>query len=98
MADHDKIRPRINTGFKWKELAAPHLIQCSGCLSSAVTVKALDAGADMLLMPEDFEAAYNAVLTAVKDGTIQESRIDESITILYRFHFVNKIFEIYKIQ
>ena len=30
-------------------------------------VMALEAGADMLLMPEDFEKAYNAVLAAVAD-------------------------------
>ena len=29
-------------------------------------VKALQAGADMILMPEDFETAYQGVLDAVK--------------------------------
>ena len=47
-------------------------------------VMALEAGADMLLMPEDFEKAYNAVLAAVQDGTISEERIDESLDRIYR--------------
>ena len=34
---------------------------------------------DMLLMPEDFQSAYQGVLGAVKDGTVSEERIDESV-------------------
>jgi hypothetical protein len=37
------------------------------------------AGADLLLMPENFIEAYEGVYNAVTDGTIQESRIDESV-------------------
>lgn len=47
-------------------------------------VQAITAGADMLLMPDDFQAAYNAVLAAVQDGTISEERIDESLDRIYR--------------
>lgn len=47
-------------------------------------VKALQAGADMLLMPESFETAYNGVLQAVQDGTISEERINESLRRIYR--------------
>ena len=41
--------------------------------SGEAAVMALKAGADMVLMPEDFEAAYESVLTAVRDyrGTNQ---------------------------
>ena len=35
-------------------------------------------------MPEDFEMAYNAVLDAVKDGTIPESRIDKSLERIFK--------------
>lgn len=35
---------------------------------------ALQAGADILLMPYDYIAAYQGVLTAVEDGTIPEER------------------------
>ena len=47
-------------------------------------VKAIKAGADMILMPADFEAGYNAVLEAVNDGTISEERIDESLKRIFR--------------
>ncbi|MCD8090595.1 MAG: glycoside hydrolase family 3 protein [Clostridiales bacterium] len=42
-------------------------------------VMALMAGADMLLMPDDFQASLNGVLNAVKDGRISEERINESV-------------------
>ncbi len=54
-------------------------------------VMALEAGADMLLMPEDFEKAYNAVLAAVQDGTISEERIDESLDRIYRVKCAGKL-------
>lgn len=47
--------------------------------SSEAAVKAIEAGADMLLMPADFQAAYEGVLQAVRNGDISEDRIDESV-------------------
>ena len=47
--------------------------------SSEAAVAALNAGADMLLMPEDFQSAYQGVLSAVENGTVPEERIDESV-------------------
>ena len=47
--------------------------------SPEAAVKALQAGADMLLMPMDFKAAYEGVLSAIEDGTISEERINESV-------------------
>lgn len=61
--------------------------------SEEAAVMAIEAGADMLLMPEDFEAAYNAVLTAVQDGTISEERIDESLDRIYRVKCAEKLGE-----
>lgn len=48
--------------------------------SAQAAVKALQAGADVVLMPENFQQAYQGVLDAVKDGTLTEQRIDESVT------------------
>lgn len=48
--------------------------------SAQAAVKALQAGADLVLMPENFQEAYQGVLDAVKDGTLTEQRIDESVT------------------
>lgn len=47
--------------------------------SSEGAVKAILAGVDIILMPEDFVDAYNGIYTAVKNGTISETRIDESV-------------------
>ena len=47
--------------------------------SSEAAVAALNAGANMLLMPEDFQSAYKGVLSAVESGTVSEARIDESV-------------------
>lgn len=47
--------------------------------SDQAAVAALQAGADILLMPEDFQTAYNGVLQAVASGTLTEERIDQSV-------------------
>ncbi|MDO5549246.1 MAG: glycoside hydrolase family 3 protein [Eubacteriales bacterium] len=47
--------------------------------SEEAAVKALAAGADLILMPEDFAAAYQGVLDAVQDGTLTEERLDQSL-------------------
>ncbi len=54
-------------------------------------VMALKAGADMILMPENFEMAYEGVLTAVKDGVISEERINESLKRIYRIKYRNRV-------
>ena len=53
-------------------------------LSGEAAVMALQAGVDMILMPEDFEAAYQAVLDAVTQGVLTEDRINESLRRIYR--------------
>ncbi len=47
--------------------------------SDKAALKAIVAGVDMLLMPEDFEEAYTGLLTAVQEGVISEDRINESL-------------------
>lgn len=47
--------------------------------SAQAAIEAINAGADMILMPADFKAAYDAVLGAVKNGTISEERINSSL-------------------
>ncbi|RGY96861.1 glycoside hydrolase family 3 protein [Clostridium sp. AM58-1XD] len=51
----------------------------NSCSSGEAAVKAVQAGADILLMPDDFEEAYGAVIQAVKDGTIKEERLNRSV-------------------
>lgn len=47
--------------------------------SATVAVKYLQAGGDIILIPEDFKAAYAGVLAAVQDGVLDEARIDASV-------------------
>lgn len=48
-------------------------------------VKAVKAGVDMLLYPgEEAEAAFEAILQAVEEGDIEESRIKESVKRILR--------------
>lgn len=62
--------------------------------SADAAVNAIKAGADMIYLPENFEEAYNGVLEAVNNGSIDESRLDESLKRIYRIKYANKAVEI----
>lgn len=47
--------------------------------SDEACIKAVLAGVDMLLMPEDFELAYKGIIEAVQNGEISEDRINNSV-------------------
>ncbi len=52
----------------------------TGLGESGQTAKsALLAGVDIILMPDHMPSAYNALLSAVKDGEIPVARVDESV-------------------
>lgn len=57
--------------------------------SAQAAVMAVQAGADLLLMPNDLQTAFDGLKAAVEEGTITESRIDESVLRIlktkYRF-------------
>lgn len=59
--------------------------------SAEAAVLAIQAGADMLLMPENFEEAYEAVLNAVNDGTLTQERINESLKRIYRVKYRDRV-------
>lgn len=42
-------------------------------------VMAINAGVDIILMPFNYEAAFEAIVRAVENGTISEKRINESV-------------------
>ena len=50
------------------------------CTPDQAGVAALQAGVDLVLMPEDFAAAYQGVLDAVRSGALSEERVDQSVT------------------
>ena len=52
--------------------------------ASEAAVAALKAGVDMILMPDDLQAAYDAVQAAVESGALTAQRIDESVLRILR--------------
>ena len=54
-------------------------------------MQALQAGCDVLLMPNSLPEAYAAVLEAVQNGTISEERLDRSVNkiLLYKQQFAS---------
>jgi beta-N-acetylhexosaminidase len=55
-------------------------------------VRAVVAGADMLLMPRDLGRAYDAVLAAVKSGRISRSRLDDAVRHILRMKYERGMF------
>lgn len=48
-------------------------------------VMALQAGCDILLMPDGLAEAFEGVMAAVEDGTISQQRLDESVARILRY-------------
>lgn len=61
--------------------------------SSEATIMAIEAGADMILMPDDFEEAYFGLLAEVLEGNISEERIDESLLRIYKVKYADMLVE-----
>lgn len=59
--------------------------------SDEAAIKALKAGCDMILMPEDFTLAIDGVVEAVKNGTIDEQRINDSLKRVYRIKYAGTL-------
>ncbi|MFS0728092.1 glycoside hydrolase family 3 N-terminal domain-containing protein [Paenibacillus sp. 1P07SE] len=43
-------------------------------------VRAVDAGVDIILMPEDITGAYEAIIQAVRSGHLQEQQLDQAVS------------------
>ncbi|GIH22107.1 hypothetical protein Aph01nite_04170 [Acrocarpospora phusangensis] len=54
---------------------------------SEVAIRAILAGADILLMPPDFPKAYQAVLAAVQSGRISQTRLNQSVRRILKLKF-----------
>jgi len=48
--------------------------------SGEAAVKALAAGVDLLLMPEETKEAHQAIVDAVMEGTLSEAQLDQAVT------------------
>ncbi|GAA2084529.1 glycoside hydrolase family 3 protein [Actinomadura alba] len=58
----------------------------------AAPVRAIKAGADQLLMPPSLPTAYDAVLDAVRAGSIPERRLDDAVTRVLRLKEARGLF------
>ena len=56
------------------------------CGADTAAVQAIKAGNDMMIV-SDFYTQYDAVIQAVKDGTISEDRLDESVVRILRWKY-----------
>lgn len=54
-------------------------------------IMAVLAGCDMLLMPEDYQKAYQGVLEAVRNGNIDEERVNDSLRRIYRIKYADMV-------
>lgn len=59
--------------------------------SDEAAIMAVLAGCDMLLMPEDYGKAYQGVLEAVRNGNIDEERINDSLRRIYRIKYADMV-------
>ena len=57
--------------------------------SGEAAVMAIEAGADIVLMPYDYVEAFEAVRTAVEEGRISEERLDASVLRILRLKYGN---------
>lgn len=57
-----------------------------------VAVRAIEAGADQLLMTPAMDTAYNAVLGAVRSGRISTQRLDASVTRILQLKWKRGLF------
>ena len=60
--------------------------------SDKAALMAFQAGADILLMPEDYKVAFDSIYDAVQNQKISEDRINESvlkiINLKLKYHLI----------
>lgn len=87
------LAPAVVTDILRSELGYQGIIISDAMNMKAITeyytadqaaVLALRAGCDMILMPENFETAYQGILDAVREGMVAEERIDDALRRIYR--------------
>lgn len=87
------LSPAIVDGLLRDELGFDGVVFTDSLLMAAVgdetapgetTVRAIEAGCDVALMPPDLTAAHQALLDAVASGRLSEERIDESVRRILR--------------
>lgn len=96
------LKPEILTGIIRDELGFEGLIITDALNMGAITdyytpgeaaVKAILAGADILLMPQNLDEAFSSVKKAYSDGVISIERIDESVERILRTKYKRGLFD-----
>jgi beta-N-acetylhexosaminidase len=62
--------------------------------SSEAAIEAISAGADIILVPENFKESYEGLLEAVQNGKISEERVNESLRRIYRIKYADRVSQI----
>ena len=55
--------------------------------AAEAAVKSFNAGADIILMPQDLQEAYDAILSKVKSGEITEKRLNDTVQRILKLKF-----------
>lgn len=92
---YNALTERLRNKYGYKGLIITDALDM-GAISSHYTseeaaVKAFLAGCDILLMPANFNKAYNAIIDAVNSGTITMERLDESVLRILRYKLSNSL-------
>lgn len=61
--------------------------------SAEAAVSALQAGCDILLMPENLEEAFQAIVSALDDGTLSAQWLDETVLRILEFKILHGILQ-----
>lgn len=62
--------------------------------SSEAAIRAIKAGCDMIFLPDNFEEAYEGLLSEVRDGSISEDRVNESLRRIYSIKYADRVNQI----
>ena len=82
------LSPVLVTGVLREQLGFEGLVVTDSLAMGAITqeytpgqaaLEALNAGCDLLLMPAGLEEAFEAVVTAVENGSLSQERLDQSV-------------------
>lgn len=83
------LSSKVMTDLLRKEMGYDGIVMTGSLTDAAIAdhyttgqaaVQAVQAGADMLLCPQNIQETYTALLEAVEDGSIPEQQIDDSVS------------------
>lgn len=67
--------------------------QLPGSTYAAQVADAVDAGLDMIMVPDDYVGTINAIVNGVNSGAIPQSRVDDAVTRILNAKFALGLFD-----